>query len=49
MHEIAVEIAAAVEEQGVAAREIAHSIQQVAQGTEQISRNNLRVEEPSEP
>jgi methyl-accepting chemotaxis protein len=43
MHEIAVAIAAAVEEQGVATREIAHSIQQVAQGTEQVSRNIVGI------
>ena len=45
INEIAIAIASAVEEQGVATREIARSIQQVAQGTEEVSRNIVGVNE----
>ncbi|UFW88456.1 methyl-accepting chemotaxis protein [Bradyrhizobium barranii] len=44
-NEIAIAIASAVEEQGVATREIARSIQQVAQGTQQVSHNIVGVNE----
>ncbi|MGY4592686.1 methyl-accepting chemotaxis protein [Bradyrhizobium sp. GM22.5] len=47
INEIAIAIASAVEQQGVATREIARSIQQVAQGTEDVSRNIVGVSEAS--
>jgi methyl-accepting chemotaxis protein len=43
INNISIAIATAVEQQGVATREIACSIQQVAQGTEDVSRNVVGV------
>jgi methyl-accepting chemotaxis protein len=43
MHEIAVAIAGAVEEQGAATREIAHAVQQAAMGTNEVNANIVVV------